>query len=133
MSTVIGQAQAYPLRVTKKESYVLYARVVNSTGDGVIDQTASSYSDPGFVVTRTGVGTYSLAYPACPSDMVLKVWFGTHTGTPNVFWIRNTALAPVSGTGTLVTSVAAGGAAADNNSAGMQIHIEITANIRSGN
>lgn len=133
MSTVIGQAWAAPLRATKKESADLFLRAVNSTADGVIDTALSTYSDPGCLIARTGAGTYSVTYPACPSDVNLQLDFTTHTGTPNVFWCRCTAFAPTLGTATLVTSVAAGGAAADNNSAGMNIFLRLCGAVRAGN
>ena len=133
MATVIGQTFTAPLRAAKKESVLMQARFVNTTADGVIDQTASTTSDPGLTFSRSGAGTYALAFPACPADAVLDIYFGVHTGTPNVFWARVSALSLTAGTATVITSVAAGGAAADNNSAGMQFHIKIVGVVRAGN
>jgi hypothetical protein len=133
MSTTIAQTPQFPVRTPKKESVLMSARAINSTADGVIDTVASTYSDPGINVVRSSAGTYAVTFPACPSDVVVDFYFGVHTGTANVFWLRCTAFAPTSGTATLITSVAAGGAAADNNSAGMQISMWLLGVTRGGN
>lgn len=131
MSTVIGQVSQYPIRKGKKEGVILTARFVNTTADAVIDQSASYTDDPGLTLVSAGGGLYTFAFPQCPSDAIVKVQLH-HTGTPNVFTARLSALNLVAGTGTITTANAAGAATA-NNSAGMQLHVELTGAIRAGN
>lgn len=133
MSTVIGQVNAYPIKAGKKESYDLIARAISSTSNGVIDTALSTYSDPQFVILRTGVGTYSVTFPACPADVNVTLNIvSTLAGVANM--ARLTAFAPTLGTATLTTcNASAPGTATDNASALFEIHMRLCGVIRLGN
>lgn len=134
MSAVVGQCFAAPLKVAKKESYVMYGSL-SLTNTGTVDTTTTpSFScDPGFTFTRASAGTYTIAFPICPSDAVVdltRLALGTYP-TAGQFY-RISAWSPTTGSMTLVTSTTDGGAAADCNQLQM-FHIKILANIRLGN
>lgn len=131
MSTVIGNAARYPLKAAKKEKCVATAVAVNTAGGGVINQASSRYSDPGIVITRVGVGLYTIAYPACPGDVQFQVGVHFNSGAPNVFDARITAYSATAGTATLSTDGATPGTPVDG-AAGEEIHLTITADISSG-
>lgn len=131
MATVIGQVFQAPVRIARKESVILTARAVTTTSNEVINQTSSQYSDPGIVITNTGVGTFSLTFPACPAEVVAKVSVVTLLAgaAPHA---RLTAFSPTAGTGTITTYAGAPGTATSNASATFEIHLEIIGAIRLG-
>lgn len=131
MSTTAGGTSRYPIKAAKKEKVVMTAVAVNTAGTGVINQASSRYSDTGIVITRTGAGLYTVAYPACPADVQFQVGVAFNSGTPNVFDARITAYNPTAGTATLSTDGATPGTPVDGN-AGEEIHLTITAEISSG-
>lgn len=132
MATVVGQSYRYPLTCAKKEKVVLTAVAVNTAGTGAINQNSSRYSDPAIVITRTGVGTYSVTYPACPGDVLFNVMVHFNSGTVNIFDAQITAYSATAGTATITTYGATQGTAADGN-AGCEIHLELVAEMRAGN
>lgn len=106
MARTLRDHQSYP-----NFGYDLNMTVVRSSvaigASGAVDSTVAGYDVArGITVTRTGTGTYSLVFPACPRATVQV--FVEKSAVPTVFDAVCTAKSPTAGTATFKTFNAAG-------------------------
>lgn len=100
MSTIAKHVPASALRHARQEAVIIRGRFTIATGTTGV--SASDVDDPGFTLTRTGVGLYTLTYPASPDDaqVVLSLVHGGG-GTQNILVANLLVNTPTSGTCTI--------------------------------
>ncbi len=99
MSTYGADADVRPVRSSLKNQVHFFDNVLF----GVAAITSQSASDPQVVVTRTGVGTYTMTYPACASAVIK---FTLMSAALSVTECTLTALSATAGTAGFTTTKA---------------------------
>lgn len=112
-------AQAYVQRAATRDTVDFWMSVAIGATGAV---GATTVDDPGFTITRTGVGTYNLAYPAGQRAFFDFMLQGADA-TPTAASFNVTALSPTAGTATIV---ATNGTAAAEIESGSTLHIKLT-------
>lgn len=108
MATVIGDTYPYPLESAhRRRIEIEYAVTLNASG--AVGALVSS-DDPGVTLTRTGVGTYNVVFPA-GADVGGKIDAVVLPSTGALRGTYFTAFNATAGTATVVTLNAAGAAA----------------------
>lgn len=108
MAATVRDLSAKPVFGTELNLTLITSSVAIGAA-GAVDSTIAGYRvAPGVTLTRTGAGTYSVVYPACPNAVLLAFIELSAAGT--VIDAGLTAKSQTAGTATLVTRNAAGAA-----------------------
>ncbi len=123
MTTVAGDVPAWPVKAATRDKVVFWVTfAVGATG--AVGTT--TVDDPQITITRTGVGTYNLTYPAVPTGgrVLIGEWeLLAADATPTAASFILTAKSVTAGTATFV---AVNGTAAAEIESGSTLSFKIT-------
>lgn len=108
MTTLAGDIGGYPVRYAKRGLRVIHLEALSAAAAPFTSQKSD---DPLFVITRTGVGTYTITYPQCLRAFFTFPAIFDADGTGTVVTLQTTSEAPTAGTATLISRSAVNTAA----------------------